>query len=189
MNSEWLGSAQHFRVCSEKNLAEGSETAVNVAWMRKRAVPNSFRKPPVTCRFSPVGLLQDYSKYDVVGLRPLIERIESTPKRASTSTNTVPVERRLHRRLSPDTIAELVAAYQSGTSTNELCRRFNVSKGGALRLLAEHGVPMRQQPMTEDEIDRAVQLHHRWPVDPRHRRPTGQEQGQCVEGTVASPRY
>lgn len=69
------------------------------------------------------------------------------------------MERRLHRRLSPDAISELVAAYRSGESTNELCRRFAVSKGGVLRLLAEHSVAMRQQPMTEDEVDWAVRLY------------------------------
>lgn len=103
--------------------------------------------------------MQDYSKYDVVGLRPLIERIESTPKCSSTSRNAVPVERRLRRRLPPDTITELVAAYRSGESTNELCRTFAISKGGVLKLLADQGVTMRQQRMTSDEIDRAVRLY------------------------------
>ncbi|CAN5667437.1 hypothetical protein BH09ACT8_BH09ACT8_15530 [soil metagenome] len=71
----------------------------------------------------------------------------------------MPKERRLHRRLSADTIAELVASYQSGESTNSLCRRFCISKGGVLKLLADHDVVMRQQSMTSYEIDRAVQLY------------------------------
>lgn len=106
-----------------------------------------------------VGLLQDYSKYCVVGLRPLIERIESAPRRASTSENAVPIERRLQRRLSSDTVAELTDAYRSGESTNSLCRRFTISKGGVLKLLADHGITMRQQPMTSAEVDRAVRLY------------------------------
>jgi transposase-like protein len=87
-----------------------------------------------------------------------LERIESAPKRRSTSQNIV-TERRLSRRFTPETIAELVAAYQAGESTNSLCRRFGISKGGVLGLLADHGVAMRQQPMTPAEIDRAVQLY------------------------------
>lgn len=67
--------------------------------------------------------------------------------------------RRLDRRLSPDTIAELVAAYRTGTSTNQLCRRYSISKGGILKLLAEHGVTIRYQSMTADQIDDAVQLY------------------------------
>lgn len=105
-----------------------------------------------------VGLLQDYSKYDAVGLRHLLQRIESAPKRRSTSANIAP-ERRLYRRLSPETIAELVAAYQAGESTNSLCLRFGISKGGVLKLLADHNIAMRQQPMTQDEVDEAVRLY------------------------------
>lgn len=67
--------------------------------------------------------------------------------------------RRLDRRLSSETITELVAAYRAGVSTNELCRQYEVSKGGVLKLLADHGVAMRQQPMTHDQIDRAVRFY------------------------------
>jgi DNA-directed RNA polymerase specialized sigma24 family protein len=67
--------------------------------------------------------------------------------------------RRLNRCLPPHTIAELVAAYSSGISTNELCRRYGISKGGVLKLLADHNVTMRQQSMTEQEIDEATRLY------------------------------
>lgn len=49
--------------------------------------------------------------------------------------------------------AELVAAYRSGASTNQLCRRYDISKGGVLKHLADHGVNMRYQPITEDAIN------------------------------------
>jgi len=65
----------------------------------------------------------------------------------------------LDRRLSPDAIAELVAAYRSGTSTNRLCQRYQLSKGGVLKILADHGVVMRYQPMTDDEINEAIRLY------------------------------
>jgi transposase-like protein len=76
-----------------------------------------------------------------------------------TGTNAKIQTRRLDRRLSPDTVDELVAAYRSGTSTNELCRRYDVSKGGVLKVLADHGIAMRYQPMTDDEINQAVRLY------------------------------
>ncbi|WP_280494318.1 hypothetical protein [Nocardia farcinica] len=34
-----------------------------------------------------------------------------------------------------------------------------MSKGGLLKLLQDHGVQMRNQPMTEEEIDWAVRLY------------------------------
>ncbi len=89
----------------------------------------------------------------------LIQRINKAPKRPVTRADDKIQTRRLDRRLSPDTIAELVAAYRAGTSTNELCRRYEVSKGGVLKLLAGHDVAMRQQPMTQDEINEAVRLY------------------------------
>jgi hypothetical protein len=56
------------------------------------------------------GLLRGYSKHDTKRLRRLVERIESTLKRPVTSADTRVQSRRLDRRLSTDTIAELVAA-------------------------------------------------------------------------------
>jgi transposase-like protein len=119
------------------------------------------RGPPakfLTC-VNLVGLLGNYSKHDAQGLRRLVERIGSVSKRPVTSADSSVQIRKLDRRLSPDTIAELVDAYRTGTSTNQLCRRYDVSKGGILKLLAEHNVPMRYQPMTEDEINQAVRLY------------------------------
>jgi transposase-like protein len=89
----------------------------------------------------------------------LVERVEAAPKRQVTSTNAKIQTRRLDRRLSPDTIAELVAAYHSGSSTNQLCWRYGISKGGMLKVLADHDVTMRYQPMTDDEITEAVRLY------------------------------
>lgn len=42
-----------------------------------------------------------------------------------------------------------------------LCERYELSKGGLLKILGEHGVKMRNQPMTEEEIDWAVKLYGR----------------------------
>ncbi len=56
-------------------------------------------------------------------------------------------------------MAELVNAYSSGTSTNQLCKRYQLSKGGVLKILREAGVEMRYQPMTAEEISWAVRLY------------------------------
>ena len=106
-----------------------------------------------------VGLLQVYSNRYAHQIRTVIQLVESAPKRSATSTNVTVRHRQLDRRLSPDIITELVATYRAGTSTNELCRRYNISKGSVLKLLANHGVTMRQQPMTEQEINEAVHLY------------------------------
>ncbi|MBF6216253.1 helix-turn-helix domain-containing protein [Nocardia puris] len=90
----------------------------------------------------------------------MIARIEAAPARRPAKTNSSTVQpRRLDRRLSPATIAELVDAYRGGASTNKLCERYELSKGGLLKILQEHGVQMRNQPMTGEEIDCAVRLY------------------------------
>ncbi|MBF6189488.1 MULTISPECIES: helix-turn-helix domain-containing protein [Nocardia] len=53
----------------------------------------------------------------------------------------------------------MVDAYRSGTSTNTLCEQHGLSKGWLLKILQEHGVQMRYQPMTEEEIKWAVRLY------------------------------
>lgn len=93
-------------------------------------------------------------------LKTVIAKVNAAPtRRHATADGSVVRPRRLDRRLSPATIAELVDAYRSGTSTTKLCERHGLSKGGLLKLLQDHGVQMRNQPMTEEEIDWAVRLY------------------------------
>ena len=82
----------------------------------------------------------------------------------SDAVRAVPIERtdRVHnirRRLGPETIARVVADYQAGASTPTLMKRYKISKGAVLRLLQDHGIAMRHQPMTEQEITVATQLY------------------------------
>lgn len=111
--------------------------------------------------FSTVGVTVRYLKqWDPHWLNKVIQSIEATPARRPAKTDSSTVQpRRLDRRLSPDTIAELVDAYRNGSSTGGLCERYQLSKGGLLKILRDHGVEMRYQPMTEEEIDWAVQLY------------------------------
>jgi hypothetical protein len=106
-----------------------------------------------------VGLLGNYSKHDAMGLGQLIERLKSAPKRPVTSTNGKVKNRRLDRRLSPETVTELIVAYRFGASTNQICQQYGISKGGILKILTGHGVAMRYQQMTDDEINEAVRLY------------------------------
>ncbi|WP_264767001.1 helix-turn-helix domain-containing protein [Nocardia aurantia] len=111
--------------------------------------------------FAMVGVTGRYLKqWEPDWLRKVIAKIDAAPARRPSSTGSSTVRpRRLDRRLSPTTIAEMVNAYRGGTSTNQLCERYGLSKGGLLKILQEHGVQMRNQPMTEEEIDRAERLY------------------------------
>ena len=69
------------------------------------------------------------------------------------------VVRGLRRRLGARKIKELVRRYEAGEYTTDLSREYGISKAGLLDLLRGEGVSIRKQPMTEGDIDRAVELY------------------------------
>ncbi|WP_280378055.1 helix-turn-helix domain-containing protein [Nocardia wallacei] len=82
--------------------------------------------------------------------------MESSPRRPAQAP---PKARRIDRRLPPETVAELVAAYEAGTGTPELCKRYSISEGSILKLLTDHGIQMRRQGLTDTQIRRAEKLY------------------------------
>ncbi|WP_280448596.1 helix-turn-helix domain-containing protein [Nocardia brasiliensis] len=89
----------------------------------------------------------------------MIELAEAGVKAASPRDEAPAKPFRLDKRLSAETIAELVAAYEAGTPTPELCQRYELSKGGVLKVLADQGVAMRRQGLTDDQISQAIKLY------------------------------
>lgn len=103
------------------------------------------------------GLLGNFSNHlQANQLRTLVRLVETTPPRQPGATAVQP--RRLDHRFTPAAIAEIVAFYESGSSTNQLCKQYGLSKGSLLKILDEHGVKTRFQPMTPGEIAHAAAL-------------------------------
>ena len=69
------------------------------------------------------------------------------------------VVRGLRRRLGARKVKELVSRYEAGEYTTDLSREYGISKAGLLDLLRGEGVSIRKQPMTPEDIDRAVELY------------------------------
>ena len=65
----------------------------------------------------------------------------------------------LGRRLSSETVQQLVGDYQAGVSANQLAVRYQLSRSSVRRLLREAGVARRFQAMTEDEVGQATELY------------------------------
>lgn len=98
-------------------------------------------------------------------LKPSAGHPTSQPREAArnhiptpTRYNACPTSPIAHR-FTQDTIAEIVAGYREGASTNQLCKQHGISKGSLLKILDEHGVQTRFQPMTKDEINQAARLY------------------------------
>ena len=63
------------------------------------------------------------------------------------------------RRVGPETVDRLVADYESGVPTTELTGRYGLAKSSVLKLLADRGVVMRRQGLSEAELTKAAQLY------------------------------
>jgi uncharacterized protein (DUF433 family) len=63
------------------------------------------------------------------------------------------------RRLGKVKVGQLVADYQSGKSTTELMATYSLSKSAVLRVLESHGIALRRQPLTEQQVADAISLY------------------------------
>lgn len=52
-----------------------------------------------------------------------------------------------------------MAEYEAGMTAIQVAETYAVSKGTVLRLLEDHGVTRRQQPMTDQQAAEAIQLY------------------------------
>lgn len=112
--------------------------------------------------FLVVGTVASYSHltYPEKTLEEL-QRILAAKPRPSTSPLPQSVDpiRDVARRLGDKKVNQLVAAYQSGTHTTELMAEYGISKSAVLRILKQHHIPMRRQPMTTQKVAKASQLY------------------------------
>ena len=66
---------------------------------------------------------------------------------------------KLSQRLSDETVAAILAAYQAGATTREVGERFSLAHSSVNKLLKEHGITARRRSPNPDEVKRAVQLY------------------------------
>jgi hypothetical protein len=67
--------------------------------------------------------------------------------------------RQVQRRLPPDKIAQLVADYQAGTSTNALALNYRISRHAVSKHIKRAGVPFRQRGLPEELLVEAEWLY------------------------------
>ena len=90
-------------------------------------------------------LLRRYSKPEYQGsrLRKMVKMVDHLAKDQVREVAPLPPVQRVDRRMSAETIAELVQAYRDGIGTPTLRRRYGLTHGSVLKLLNQHGVVMR----------------------------------------------
>lgn len=109
-----------------------------------------------------MDLLGAYSKpvYQGSRLRKLVEMLPSLQvKGRNVEAAPLPRVFKVSQRLTAEAEGELAEAYRAGATTTELRRRYGLSQGSVLRLLAEQGVEMRQQGLCEADVPVAAKLY------------------------------
>ena len=68
-------------------------------------------------------------------------------------------ERRVGKRLQPETIERLVAEYRTGSTAADLGRRYGLAKTTVLRLIRQAGERVRHPRFSASETARLVELY------------------------------
>lgn len=142
-------------ILAAKSKTADSEESAEIADIGSRRHSKGSIKNPL------VELLRRYSKPEYQGsqLRRLVELTKYVGKGQARTVTPLPQPHRVSRRLSTETIDELVQAYRDGVGTPELRRRYQLSQGSVLRLLKTHGVTMRRQGLSDHDLPAATTLY------------------------------
>jgi hypothetical protein len=97
----------------------------------------------------------------------LVQRYSKLPKATQLShigrASPIPIAPpRIHnaqKRLGPEVVAQLIADYQAGAPSTALMQTYGIGKGTVLKILEDHGVSRRNQPLADDEREEAIQLY------------------------------
>ena len=100
----------------------------------------------------PVELLHRYSKLP----KPPLYLKSNTSSSRHISHSGI---HRIQRRFSRETIAQLVADYQTGLSTAVLMQRYHLGKGPVLRILDQAGVTRHPNTLSDEQLAEAAELY------------------------------
>jgi hypothetical protein len=64
--------------------------------------------------------------------------------------------------LVQDQIEHLIAAYQAGATVYDLAAQFGIARQTVSSILKRHGIPLRRQGLSPEQIDQAAQLYQDW---------------------------
>ena len=66
---------------------------------------------------------------------------------------------RAKRFLTADAVTDIVRRYEGGETTQQVGKRYGISKTGVASILTRHGVPIRRQGLNEEQVDGAAGLY------------------------------
>jgi len=118
--------------------------------------PEQQRRVELIQRYSNLADVSKICRSDGVGAVPL--------ERSDRSTHRI---HNVRKRLGPEVVAQLVTDYQSGLATTALTPKYKIGKGTVLRILDDHGVVRRHQPLSQGQVEQAIELYRQgWSLAP-----------------------
>src|ERR1700741_2571526 len=92
-------------------------------------------------------------------LQGMVALAEKSAKTQVRQPFSLPQVQRVDRRLSAETVAELVQAYRDGVGTPELRHRYHPSQGSVIKILHAHNVQMRGQGLADGDVSMVAELY------------------------------
>lgn len=96
---------------------------------------------------------------DLRSIRDEAGRTQTKPDDTSPDTAQTNASRKKWTRLTGTQRREVIARYQAGEHNTALAKDYGVAKATILGVLREGNVVVRRQPLTPEQIARAVQLY------------------------------
>ena len=106
-----------------------------------------------------LALVEQLSSHSstLLSLFNAVEKAERRPPEHPVLDTHLP---QVQHRLAPEQVTELVAAYQSGTTVNELARIYRINRTTVLEHLRRQGIQRRRpRRLQQADIDKAVKLY------------------------------
>lgn len=105
--------------------------------------------------FLHVGLIRDYSRRPDVGddlkrsryrLAKAVAADVPSKRLSATSTGRRPRVWSIEERLSPETVAAMIADYQAGSIGKEIAEKYGISLSSVRRLMRKYGGRLKDKP-------------------------------------------
>lgn len=108
------------------------------------------------------------TKAQVRELTAVLDKLPRPDAMPTAATNRSRIRRA--RQLNDDAVRRLITAYQAGATAAELGTQFGINRQTVGKILKRHGIRMKGQGLTAQEIDLAARLYEAGRPIPRSHR-------------------
>lgn len=114
--------------------------------------------PATTAAVEAIGVYASltYPHRSLKALQKLRDKTRSSGRGPASASRAI---HRIDRRLGTEKVSAIAAAYKAGATARSIASEYGVSQTALVQLLCDAGVPIRRQPLTEEQLARIVGLY------------------------------